>query len=342
MQMWLNNIASNLSAVHKIADNPSGWCDHSFDSTTTTKGPSGGYMLHRPDICVIDRVNQHDSRQTQKEQLHWCKVYAFIDVTANNLNPLQNVLQQITQKAACIFDMQPHRRFACTVGIIGEPTNLQFTFAVVDHVGLTYTPLTIISSHSGITFLKIIFAFCFAKPDAIGWDLIMKVDPKTNELMSITVTGCECNSTTSTTHTFNIIKLLHSSLILYGRGTRVWIVKDWQGSFYVLKDSWILAANVVSEIEFIKHIEKTIKEDQDGYLFQYACPRYIVGQDHVWSMDTVRGMLIDKVPACYQRRIVMAMIGDPITSFHSKQEFVSTCLDLVNGMSLSCIDDEDG
>ena len=53
-------------------------------------------------------------------------------------------------------------------------------------------------------------------------------------------------------------------------------------------------------------------------------------------------MLIDKVPAHYQRRIVTATIGDPITSFRSKQEFVSTCLDLVNGMSLSCIDDEDG
>jgi hypothetical protein len=91
MWTWLNNIASNLSAVHKIVDNPSGQCDHSFDSRTTTKGPFGGYILCRPDICVIDWVNQHNSRQTQEEQLHWCKVYAFVEVTANNSNLLQNV-----------------------------------------------------------------------------------------------------------------------------------------------------------------------------------------------------------------------------------------------------------
>jgi Fungal protein kinase len=70
-----------------------------------------------------------------------------------------------------------------------------------------------------------------------------------------------------TTCTFNIVKLIYSSPILYSHGTRVWIVKDQQSHFYMLKDSWILEVSTVSEIQLIRHIEKTIGQDLDGYLF---------------------------------------------------------------------------
>ncbi|KJA13689.1 hypothetical protein HYPSUDRAFT_114335, partial [Hypholoma sublateritium FD-334 SS-4] len=129
---------------------------------------------------------------------------------------------------------------------------------------------------------------------------------------------------------FHVIKLLHNSPVLFGRGTRVWIVRDDAGSFFVLKDSWILAENVVSEIDFVRHIDKTIKEDPDGYLFKNACPSYRIGEECVCSSDTIRGMLTKKPPARHQRRMVTATIGDPITSFRSKREFVAIYLDLVN------------
>src|SRR5271156_7219701 len=118
----------------------------------------------------------------------------------------------------------------------------------------------------------------------------MTIDPETYEVTSIAVTASDTDEPMSniTTRTFDIIKLIHSSPILYSRGTRVWIVKDQQGHFYVLKDSWILQASAVSEIQLIRHVEKTVKQDRDGYLFRSNCPSYIIGQDCICSTDTIR------------------------------------------------------
>lgn len=336
IRLWLNNIANNLAVTHNIT-NTTNRSDRGFDSRTATKGPSGGYMLRKPDISLIDRAAQHDPTKTQEERLNWRKIYALIEVTGKASSPLSNILRQISQKAACMFDVQPQRRFACGVGIFGQPTKLEFIFAIVDRAGITHTPPTEIKSYAALAFLRIIFALCYANPVTIGWDPTMEIDPETYQVATIAVTGCECDSTNPTTRKFNVVKLLHSSPILNGRGTRVWIVKDHQGCFYVLKDSWILAANVVSEIDFIKHIEKTVKEAPNGYLYKYSCPTYYIGQDSVCSTDPIRGLL-DKPPTRLQRRIVTGPIGDPITSFRSKKEFVATCLDLVNGLCLNYVD----
>jgi hypothetical protein len=112
-------------------------------------------------------------------------------------------------------------------------------------------------------------------------------------------------------------------------------MKDQQSHFYVLKNSWILEASTVSEIQLIRHIGKTIEQDPDGYLFQSNCPSYIIGQDCVCSTDTIRGLLSNKPAARHWRHIVIATICDPLTSFHSKREFVSVFLDIVNSMFLN-------
>ncbi|KAF8971030.1 hypothetical protein BDZ97DRAFT_1753385 [Flammula alnicola] len=333
LRTWLNNIANNLAVTHGIANTVSGRADRSFDSRTATKGPSGGYSkLRKPDISVINRADTLDSTKSKEEQLHWRKIYAFVEVTSNNSSPLSNVLSQISQKAACVFDVQPQREFVCAVGIIGNPSKLEFIFVIVDRAGMTHTPCTEIKSYAALTFLRIIFALCYAKPDTLGWDMSMKVNPETNEVTSIDITSYEYNSTTLTTCTFDVVKLLHSSPILYSRGTRVWIVKDKQGIFYVLKDSWILEASGVSEIQFVRHVEETINNELDGYLFKYTCPSYRIGQECVCSTDTIRGLLAGKPPTRHQRRIVTATIGDPITSFRSKKEFVAMYLDIVNAL----------
>ena len=330
IRVWLNQIGNNLAATHNI--NTSGStivsADRAFDSRTATKGPAGGYMLRKPDISVIDRSLQHDS--TKDERLCWRNIEAFIEVTASA--SVKDVLRQISQKAACMFDAQPQRQFACAIGIFGAPKSLQFIFAVVDRAGIIHTELKSIRSYSAIDFLRIIFAFCFASPETLGCDKSMEVNPNTGDVTHITVDGVEHNSITSTQRRFAVVKLLHSSPILYGRGTWVWIVRDENNSFYVLKDSWIQQVDVVSEIEFIKHIEKVLHEDPDGRFLKHAHSRYYIGQECVCSTDAIRGLL-PKPPTRVQRRIVTGPIGDPITSFRSKHEFVSIMLDIVNCMS---------
>ncbi|KJA14667.1 hypothetical protein HYPSUDRAFT_208538 [Hypholoma sublateritium FD-334 SS-4] len=144
----------------------------------------------------------------------------------------------------------------------------------------------------------------------MGWDPAIRVNPSTAEVMSIDVTG-----------------FLEDTGVV----VTLWIVRDEQGRFFVLKDSWTLANRSVSEVDFIQHITRAIQDDPDGYLFKYICPRYHIGQEKVWSTETIRGQL-DKGPVRIQRRIVTGPIGDPITSFRSKREFVSVLLDIVNGL----------
>ena len=324
IRIWLNYIISNLAAALQLnaGANETGSANCSFDSRTSTKGPAGGY---KPDISVIDRALLHDSLEDG-----WHDIEVIIEVTS--LAKAEDVLQQISQKAAYMFDVQPQRQFACALGIIGEPKNLEYIFAIVDRAGVTRTQLVPMQTYAALHFLRIIFAFCFASPGTLGCDESMEVNPQTGDITHITVNGVERNSIIPTKHRFAVIKSLHSSPILYGHGTRVWIVKDEHDSFYVLKDLWTQWASTVSEIQFLQHIKKVVDEDPDGRFFWHAHPQYYIGQDCVCSTDTVRGLL-PKPPTCLQRQIVTGPIGDPITSFRSKHEFVSIMLDLVNCMS---------
>ena len=119
----------------------------------------------------------------------------------------------------------------------------------------------------------------------------MEVNPQTGDITHITINGVEHDSIIPAKHWFAVVKSLHSSPILYGCGTRVWIVKDEHDSFYVLKDSWTQWASTASEIQFIKHIEKVVNEDPDGQFFQHAHPQYYIGQDCVCSTDMVCSLL---------------------------------------------------
>lgn len=337
VQDWLNNMANNLAVVHGLSlpTETVSRSDRSFDCRTATRAAVGGIANLKPDICLIKQTEQHNGKKTPEERLHWRNVYAFIEVTTSSTSRLHNILRQIQQKAMCLFDVQPQRRFLCALGIFGNPPNIAFTFVIVDRSGMLYTkPVTPHSFNAGF-FMRIIFAFCFAKPEVLGWDPSMKLNPETNEVVSIDVKGFFEDSTVSTTRTFDVVRLLHNSPILYGRGTRVWIVKDERGQFFVLKDSWILQGRATSEIDFIRHIDRTIQGDPDGYLYKYSCPSYCIGEEFVWSTDTIRGPLA-KSPTRIQRRIVTGPIGDPITSFRSKKELVSALIDVVNGTSIPC------
>lgn len=335
VQDWLNNMANNLAIAHGISK-PSSEVDRSdraFDSRTATRAAEGSCMDLKPDICLINRAELHDVEEIIKERIHWRNVFAIIEITSSGPGSLSRLLKQIQQKAMCLFDVQPQRRYTCALALFGTPPgNVYFTFAVVDRSGMLYTKPAGLGTYNSMFFLRIIFSFCFGKPPTLGWDPTMKLHRITKEVISIDVTG-SFKGQENVTRTFEVVRLLHSSPILYGRGTRVWIVKDETGQFFVLKDSWIADSKILSEIEFMKHIDRLLQDDEEGYLFKHSCPKYYIGQEKVWSTDTIRGSL--KLPGSItrvQRRMVTGPIGDPITSFRSKKEFVSVMIDIVNGM----------
>jgi Fungal protein kinase len=172
-------------------------------------------MLHKPDICVIDRETQRDAMKTQEGHLHWCRIYCIIKVTSKK-SPVKDLLHQISQKAACIFDVQPQREFVCGLAIFGESTKLKFIFALVDCASMTHTLCTPIILYEAFTFLRIVFAFCFAKPEIVGWDPLMTINPETYEVTSIAVTASNNDEPTSniTMCTFDIVKLIQFCIVV--------------------------------------------------------------------------------------------------------------------------------
>lgn len=350
IRTWLNSISTNLAAVHEIdvaikatpVDPETGAANRCFLSTTSTEGPTGAYAHLKPDIVVIDRGTKNDCSKSLADRLHWRNIYAFVEITSMSHGGLQHVLRQISEKAASIFDVQFQRQFVCALGIYykevkdnqGIATNvIHYTFVIVDRSGRTYTAESNLNGFGALAFLRVIYAFCFGGLETMGWDTSMIIKPGTNELLAICVTAQEGGH--SVTRQFRVIKLIHSSPILYGRGTRVWLVQDEDGVPYVLKDSWIIESSEATEIEILEHIKQTIDDDPHGYCYRNSCPSYYMGQDEICSTDKIRGPSVAKPVTRIQRRTVSRTIGDPITSFRSKLEFVGACLDVVNGMSRS-------
>ncbi|KJA14338.1 hypothetical protein HYPSUDRAFT_150541 [Hypholoma sublateritium FD-334 SS-4] len=133
---------------------------------------------------------------------------------------------------------------------------------------------------------------------------------------------------------FDVVRHIHSSLVLFGRGTHVFVVRDKAGQCHILKDAWLLVGHGLSEITSLSEINHIIKEDPspDGAAYRSNAtmhPQFVVGQDIGDSTKERRGRLTDKPPERVHRRIVTGPVGDPITSFRSRREFLQVILDCV-------------
>ena len=136
---------------------------------------------------------------------------------------------------------------------------------------------------------------------------------------------------------FKVIKHVYSSLVLFGRGTHIFLVQDEDGKYHILKDAWLLTNQGMSEIDILSSICDKLKKDSspDAQRFQLMHPRFIVGEEIGDSTTERRGRLADLPPEHLHRRVVTGPVGDTLTSFCSRQEFVKVLLDCVD--CKSCI-----
>ncbi|KAF8957875.1 hypothetical protein BDZ97DRAFT_1669192 [Flammula alnicola] len=130
---------------------------------------------------------------------------------------------------------------------------------------------------------------------------------------------------------FDVVKHIHSSLVLFGRGTHVFVVRDKDGTYHILKDAWLLVDHGISEITVLSEINHILNSDssEDAKAYRSMHPRFIVGQELGDSTRARRGRLTDTPPDCVHHRVVTGPVGDPITSFRSRVEFVQVILDCV-------------
>ena len=60
---------------------------------------------------------------------------------------------------------------------------------------------------------------------------------------------------------FNVIKHIYASLVLFGRGTHIFLVQDRDGNSHILKDAWLLANQGMSEIDILLSISNKLWTD---------------------------------------------------------------------------------
>ena len=293
--------------------------DCSFSIISHQKGPSGGYHHRKPDIMLINRNLCH-FLEDGKCRPRWHHVEAIVEVSASASHA--SMLQQILEKAALMFETQPFRRFAIGLALRGTGGHAEFCFMLVDRAGACLTNWTSIAGYGAINFARIVFGLSYASPEFLGIDTSMTVDFFSGNVTKIKVEDQE----------FKVIKHIYSSLILLGRGTHVFLVQDKDQKFHILKDAWLLADHGISEIDILSSISNTLKNDPgaDAQKYRSMHPRFVVGEEIGDSTTARRGRLTKMPPERLHRRVVTGPVGDPLTSFRSREEFVQVLLDCVD------------
>lgn len=333
--------------------------DRSYSMITHKKGPSGGYRLRKPDIILVDRTLRHKLHVGDLRP-RWHQVEALLEVSISASRG--SMQKQILEKAALMFEAQPFRRFALGLAIrgcqtrvsedVGEDTQaepeeatssdkdtearsakhpqarktIEYCFFMIDRAGLCRIDWTECTGYQAIAFARIVFALTFAPPEVLGVDTSMTLDDNGN-VTKVRVKDKEGD------REFDVVKHIYSSLVLFGRGTHVFVVQDEDGNYHILKDAWLLSENGLSEIEVLAQINKVLEDDpsEDAKTYRSMHPRYVAGEEMGDSTSARRGRLEKAVlpPERVHRRVVTGPVGDSLTSFRSREEFVKVLLDCV-------------
>ena len=294
--------------------------DRSFSTVTHQKGPSGGFRLCKLDIILVNRnlrhfLHKHDLRP------RWHHIDAIIEVSSSA--PRVDMLQQILEKASLVFEAQPHRQFVIGMAIRGTAaTSLDYSFLLIDRSGVCVTLWQPCSGYDGINFARIIFALCYGAPELVGVDTTMDVDLLTGNVTHILVNN----------QRFTVVKHIYASLVLFGRGTHVFLVRDENGQHHILKDAWLLKDHGISEVAVLSDIHDILQRDNSPEAQRYRSlhSRYITGEELNDSTSDRRGRLTNKPADRVHRRVVTGPVGDPLTTFRSRREFVQIILDCVD------------
>jgi hypothetical protein len=80
--------------------------DRSFSIVSYKHGPSGGYRLRKPDIILVNRNLRHFLVK-HKLRPRWHHLEAILEVSSSA--PRENLISQIVEKMALMFEAQPFR-----------------------------------------------------------------------------------------------------------------------------------------------------------------------------------------------------------------------------------------
>jgi len=237
---WLNEIGDALahftgSKLRRV------WSHRNCD-----KAPDGCNIKRKPDIILVnkDYLAKLSSANAPSD---WNFIQALCEVTSQDKTS-SRIIDTINAKSFIMFATQHNRRFVVALSLTG---NKAFRLTVSDREGQIRHNETFLDGKRPSTLFFTILAFLMFGDDAdIGLDpnVIIGQDGRVKNIL----VDNKC---------FVVKNLIHTVETLIGRATKVWVVfaDDAPDTSYILKDSWIQASHVDSEVSFLEQMSTSLE-----------------------------------------------------------------------------------
>jgi hypothetical protein len=311
MAGWLNALGGMLGIFMPISPTQGVerrriWCPGNRN-----KSPDGSTINRKPDLTLIDKSDTAG-------RISWSMIHALGEVTSEAKFP-KRMYSTINDKSYLLFLSQHDRRFAPALCFDGMG---MFSLTITDRQGqITMPPMSLLQGKgNAFTLMKILCFLMYGDLLFTGRDPTMILDSR-KKVQAIIVNG----------HTYDVVHIIYTLQSLIGRGTTIWLVfRD--GKFFILKDSWIQASRVGSEISLLEKLKHDVK-------LKDHVPHIVEGEDVkvmgvVDSTGHYREFIGGIEEQRIHRRLVLTPIGLPITGFMSKADFIFAMIDIVAGKLL--------
>jgi hypothetical protein len=265
-----------------------------------------------PYLILLDRSYYNRILERDSPAAEWAFVKALAEVQQS---PNVRLTDTIGAKSYLTFLRQPHRRFAISLSFINAEKT-QFSITVTDRAGqIRVNNMDLLGSsvENGLLLLSILAFLMYGKPEDIGLDPHFEMDASNGQVVAI-----ECEN-----RRFEVVERVYALQSLFGRGTQVWVVTH-DGKRYILKDSWVREDRSHNEVAHLRKM-KDHKELDD------LVPTLICGGDVVINgiKDSTRRYRRARCFHRIHRRLVTSPVGESITSFKSKKEFIRVMISIV-------------
>ena len=301
---WLNNIGMTMGLVYGRQCERLWWSGHCRVPLVTSSAQQ------KPDLVLLDRSYYDKLSQGDFADTGWAFVKAVAEVNQPNAQ-----LTDTTTRSYLTFLCQPHRCFTVSLSFFNAK-KIQFSVTVMDRVGqISVAKIDLMESSvdNGLVLLSILAFLMFGTPEDVGLDPQFEINSLNGHIVAV-----ECEN-----RRFKVLKRIHALPTLFGRGTQVWIVVH-NGIRYIMKDSWVLEDRNNNEVRHLRRMA-THKE------LEGRVPTLICGGDVVINgfKDSTQRYQSGSCTHRIHRRIVTSPIGESITSFKTKKEFIRVLMNII-------------
>lgn len=308
---WLNNIGMTMRLIYGHR------CERLWWTGNCASGPPRIPAIWKPALVLIDHSYYDRSSQKDFPGAEWAFVKALGEVQQS---PHMWLTDTIAAKSYLTFLFQPHRRFTISLSFINTEKS-QFAITVTDRAGqirANKVDLIGFSTDNSLLLLSVLVFLMFGSSEDIGLDPHFEMDASGGRVIAI-----ECEN-----RRFEVVQRIHALQPLYGQGTQVWIVTH-NGRQCILKDSWVWEDCIHNEVAHLHRMKD--HKDLDGRVPTMICGGDIVingVKDSTWCYRNARSF------HRIHRRIVTSPVGESITSFKSKKEFIRAMISIIESKSM--------